>query len=290
MPPMCNVNCAAIPQSSSSKVSLFWSCKRRFYGGRSRSPRQIFYWPMVASYFWWNRWKLPLRKYKGHYSERFKIRNPAWGWVKTKFAKWNGDHCGHLTRHLKPEVAEHRFVADLFHSDLACFPIKVPAVARSPRWCSSTAGFFCWALFVVNFRPLQQLTLSPSAINLLENLPIFWPGKRRELEACWISPRGLICKGRKAPKDERPTSITYRHLRHLNRVYKLKKVDKEKEYRRHRTYAKDAIISNDPIDLTRKNRDLPSGDMIRQALEVTEGKLDKAAQHLSMESSGTSQD
>jgi anaerobic nitric oxide reductase transcription regulator len=177
-------------------------------------------------------------------------------------------------RHLETEVAEHRFRADLFHR-LSVFPIKVPALRDRQGDVPLLAGFFA-----ERFRRklgLQQLTLSPSAINLLE--AYHWPGNVRELEHV-ISRAALFAKAESA-KDESPTSITVISPAHLTGL-QIEKSDKEEIQRAIEYTPKDAIISNEPIDL-REKTETYQRDMIRQTLELTEGNWTKAAQHLSMD-------
>ncbi|WOD08969.1 sigma 54-interacting transcriptional regulator [Marinomonas sp. GJ51-6] len=106
-------------------------------------------------------------------------------------------------RHLETEVSEQRFRADLFHR-LSVFPIQVPALRHRQGDIPLLAGFFA-----ERFRRklgLQQLTLSSSAIGLLETY--HWLRNVRELEHV-ISRAALFAKA------DIPSGITVISKNHL---------------------------------------------------------------------------
>lgn len=80
-------------------------------------------------------------------------------------------------RHLKQDVIEKRFRADLYHR-LSVFPIRVPPLRERDGDVLRLAGFFAEQLR--RKFGLQQLTLSANASQLLERYS--WPGNVRELE------------------------------------------------------------------------------------------------------------
>lgn len=173
-------------------------------------------------------------------------------------------------RYLETEVAEHRFRADLFHR-LSVFPIQVPALRARQGDIALLAGFFA-----ERFRRklgLQQLTLSVSAIDMLE--AYHWPGNVRELEHV-ISRAALFSKAESKKTESNITVISPAHLTGLqidnsaqgkiqNAETSLQILDKEKT-----------------IDL-RLETEAYQRDLIRKALEANDGNWTKAAQQLSMD-------
>jgi anaerobic nitric oxide reductase transcription regulator len=179
-------------------------------------------------------------------------------------------------RQLATEVAENRFRADLFHR-LSVFPIQVPALRDRQGDIPLLAGFFA-----ERFRRklgLQQLTLSPSAIQLLEAYR--WPGNVRELEHV-ISRAALFSKADSAKSGstnpDKQTGITIISPAHLTGL----QIDKNEKYEVQDLEVQAAAESDQPIDL-RAETDAYQRNKIRQALETNEGNWTKAAQHLSMD-------
>ena len=170
-------------------------------------------------------------------------------------------------RHLATEVAENRFRADLFHR-LSVFPIQVPALRDRQGDIPLLAGFFA-----ERFRRklgLQQLTLSPSAIQMLEAYR--WPGNVRELEH-------VISRAALFSKADYPTGITVISPTHLTGL----QIDNEiKEKIQNADVLQPRLDKQETIDL-RLETEAYQRDIIRKALETNEGNWTKAAQQLSMD-------
>lgn len=180
-------------------------------------------------------------------------------------------------RHLETEVAEHRFRADLFHR-LSVFPIQVPALRDRQGDIALLAGFFA-----ERFRRklgLQQLTLSASAIDLLD--AYHWPGNVRELEHV-ISRAALFSKAEssksESAKADNPTGITVITSAHLTGL----QIDNSaKEKIQKNELEPPRLEKHKPIDL-RLETETYQRNLIRKALEENQGNWTKAAQQLSMD-------
>ncbi|KZN14498.1 transcriptional regulator [Marinomonas sp. TW1] len=175
-------------------------------------------------------------------------------------------------RHLETEVAEHRFRADLFHR-LSVFPIQVPALRNRQGDIALLAGFFA-----ERFRRklgLQQLTLSASAIDLLD--AYHWPGNVRELEHV-ISRAALFSKAESAKADN-PTGITVITSAHLTGL----QIDNSaKEKIQKNELEPPRLEKHQSINL-RLETEAYQRDLIRKALESNEGNWTKTAHQLSMD-------
>lgn len=172
-------------------------------------------------------------------------------------------------RHLETEVREHRFRADLFHR-LSVFPIQVPALRHRQGDVPLLAGFFA-----ERFRRklgLQQLTLSRSAIELLEAYR--WPGNVRELEHV-ISRAALFAKA------ETPTGITVISPNHLTGL-QINQDIKERIQSKTSNVTKEVYEAEQSIDF-RLETEAYQRNLIRSALDKTNGNWTKAAEHLSMD-------
>ena len=172
-------------------------------------------------------------------------------------------------RHLETEVREHRFRADLFHR-LSVFPIQVPALRHRQGDIPLLAGFFA-----ERFRRklgLQQLNLSSSAIELLEAYR--WPGNVRELEHV-ISRAALFAKA------DTPTGITVISPAHLTGL-QLSQEIKERIQNKTNNMPKNTSEAKGKIDF-RLETETYQRNLIRSALDKTNGNWTKAAEHLSMD-------
>lgn len=172
-------------------------------------------------------------------------------------------------RRLETEVAEHRFRADLFHR-LSVFPIQVPALRYRQGDIPLLAGFFA-----ERFRRklgLQQLTLSSSAIALLEAYR--WPGNVRELEHV-ISRAALFAKA------DTPTGITVISPVHLTGLQISQEV-KERIQNQTSNMAKNPNETREKIDF-RLETEAYQRSLIRTVLDEMNGNWTKAAEHLSMD-------
>ncbi|NLQ17071.1 nitric oxide reductase transcriptional regulator NorR [Marinomonas sp. M1K-6] len=185
-------------------------------------------------------------------------------------------------RHLETEVAENRFRADLFHR-LSVFPIHVPPLRDRQGDIPLLAGFF--AERFCRKLGLQQLTLSASAINLLE--AYHWPGNVRELEHV-ISRAALFSKAEsskaesskaESAKADNATGITVISSAHLTGLQIDSSVQEKKQ--KHDTSPL-ALDNQKSIDL-RLETEAYQRDLIRKALETNQGNWTKAAQQLSMD-------
>ncbi|MCB5162381.1 nitric oxide reductase transcriptional regulator NorR [Marinomonas algarum] len=182
-------------------------------------------------------------------------------------------------RHLETEVAEQRFRADLFHR-LSVFPIHVPALRERQGDIPLLAGFFAG-----RFRRklgLQQLTLSASAIALLE--AYHWPGNVRELEHV-ISRAALFAKADAVKTEQKSgiTVITPAHLTGLqinnHSIKKKQSSDSDTEVQQDHSSQNNSV---ETIDLREKTEGYQRS-LIRHALEQNDGNWTKAAQQLSMD-------
>jgi len=172
-------------------------------------------------------------------------------------------------RHLETEVTEHRFRADLFHR-LSVFPIQVPALRHRQGDIPLLAGFFA-----ERFRRklgLQQLTLSSSAIALLEAYR--WPGNVRELEHV-ISRAALFAKA------EAPIGITVISSSHLTGL-QLNQKTKEKVQDKESITANNTNKAREVVDF-RLETEAYQRNLIQSALDETNGNWTKAASKLSMD-------
>ncbi|WP_175404869.1 nitric oxide reductase transcriptional regulator NorR [Marinomonas sp. FW-1] len=175
-------------------------------------------------------------------------------------------------RHLEAEVAENRFRADLFHR-LSVFPIHVPPLRERQGDVPVLAGFFA-----ERFRRklgLQQLTLSASAIDMLE--AYHWPGNVRELEHV-ISRAALFSKAEtvKTGQTNGITIISPAHLTGLQIDNSIQEKIQSNETLRPITGHQETIDLRLETEAYQRN-------MIRKALETNEGNWTKAAQQLSMD-------
>ena len=170
-------------------------------------------------------------------------------------------------RHLETEVSEQRFRADLFHR-LSVFPIQVPALRHRQGDIPLLAGFFA-----ERFRRklgLQQLTLSSSAIGLLETY--HWPGNVRELEHV-ISRAALFAKA------DIPSGITVISKNHLKGL----QIDRdEKEGMQNTVMTERHSIAKEPINF-RLETEAYQRNLIRNTLDNTNGNWTEAAKFLSMD-------
>lgn len=172
-------------------------------------------------------------------------------------------------RHLETEVAEHRFRADLFHR-LSVFPIQVPPLRERQGDVPLLAGFF-----TERFRRklgLQQLTLSASAMRLLESY--HWPGNVRELEHV-ISRAALYAK---AAVPTGITTITPAHLTGLQ----IDNTFKKQQQAISDTVESVSNAFEEPINL-REKTDAYQRDLIHRALLDADGNWAQAARFLSMD-------
>ncbi|RCX08424.1 nitric oxide reductase transcriptional regulator NorR [Marinomonas foliarum] len=174
-------------------------------------------------------------------------------------------------RHLETEVAENRFRADLFHR-LSVFPIQVPPLRERQGDVPVLAGFFA-----ERFRRklgLQQLTLSASAIDMLE--AYHWPGNVRELEHV-ISRAALFSKA-ESSKADNPKGITVITSTHLTGL----QIDNSAKEKIQKNELEPRLEIHKPIDL-RLETETYQRNLIRKALEDNQGNWTKAAQQLSMD-------
>jgi anaerobic nitric oxide reductase transcription regulator len=180
-------------------------------------------------------------------------------------------------RHLETEVAEHRFRADLFHR-LSVFPIQVPALRDRQGDVPLLAGFFA-----ERFRRklgLQQLTLSASAIEMLE--AYHWPGNVRELEHV-ISRAALFSKAEsskaESTKTDNTTGITVISSAHLTGL----QIDSRIQEKIQNVEIPQQILDKQEIVDLRLETETYQRNLICKALEASNGNWTKAAQQLSMD-------
>jgi anaerobic nitric oxide reductase transcription regulator len=266
--PMVYVNCAAIPHHL-IESELFGHVKGAFTGA-DRDRQGKFLLADGGTLFLDEIGELPL-EVQGTLLRA--IQNQEIQAVgKDQICKVNVRIIAATNRHLETEVAENRFRADLFHR-LSVFPIQVPPLRERQGDVPLLAGFF--AERFCRKLGLQQLTLSASAIDLLE--AYHWPGNVRELEHV-ISRAALFSKAESAKADN-STGITVISSIHLTGL----QIDNSTQEKiQNDETSQPSLDKQKTIDL-RLETETYQRDLIRRALEENEGNWTKAAQQLSMD-------
>ena len=271
--PMVYVNCAAIPHHL-IESELFGHVKGAFTGA-DRDRQGKFLLADGGTLFLDEIGELPL-EVQGTLLRA--IQNQEIQAVgKDQIRKVNVRIIAATNRHLETEVADNRFRADLFHR-LSVFPIQVPPLRERQGDVPLLAGFFA-----ERFRRklgLQQLTLSASAIDLLE--AYHWPGNVRELEHV-ISRAALFSKAEsskaESAKSDNATGITVISSAHLTGL----QIDNSTQEKRQKNeLAPPRLEKHTPIDL-RLETETYQRELICKALEINGGNWTKAAQQLSMD-------
>ncbi|MBU2415392.1 MAG: nitric oxide reductase transcription regulator, partial [Gammaproteobacteria bacterium] len=151
---------------------------------------------------------------------------------------------------------------------LSVFPIHVPPLRDRQGDIALLAGFFA-----ERFRRklgLQQLILSASAIDMLE--AYHWPGNVRELEHV-ISRAALFAKADNA------TGITVISSAHLTGL----QIDNSSQEKIQNVEIPQQILDKQEIVDLRLETETYQRNLIRKALEASNGNWTKAAQQLSMD-------
>ena len=266
--PMVYVNCAAIPHHL-IESELFGHVKGAFTGA-DRDRQGKFLLADGGTLFLDEIGELPL-EVQGTLLRA--IQNQEIQAVgKDQIRKVNVRIIAATNRHLENEVAGNRFRADLFHR-LSVFPIQVPPLRERQGDVPVLAGFFA-----ERFRRklgLQQLTLSASAIDMLE--AYHWPGNVRELEHV-ISRAALFSKA-ETVKTGQTNGITIISPAHLTGL----QIDNSAQEKIQNAETSQQILNKQEIIDLRLETEAYQRNLVRKVLEENAGNWTKAAQQLSMD-------